>query len=239
MKYSSFIFFIIILLSACNNKTLDSQPTPTSTTAPATTQPTKIKKDGTRSIGEYIEGKGYEIYDVATFAGGCFWCTEAAFECIKGVEDVISGYSGGHTQRPTYKEVGGGSTGHAEAIQIYYNPEIIRFEKLLEIFFVAHDPTQIDRQGPDVGTEYRSAIYYHNEKQKNSIHHFMRMQSRNFSKPIATEIDVYNEFWVAEEYHQDYYWLHPENGYVKNVSVPKVKKVEKTFADLLKDDCGK
>lgn len=206
---------------------------------PISEKTTYTKKKGTQSIGEYTEGKGYKIYDVATFAGGCFWCTEASFECIKGVKDVISGYSGGEEERPTYYEVGDGKTGHTEAIQIYYNPEEISFNTLLEILFVAHDPTQVNRQGPDVGEEYRSAIYYHTDEQKNAIHEFFKEQSKILSKPIATEVAAYKEFWVAEDYHQNYYWLHPENPYVQNVSVPKVKKVEKKFKDLLKEDCGK
>ncbi len=203
------------------------------------TTKTITKKDGTKSILEYTEGKGYEKYSVATFAGGCFWCTEAAFECMDGVADVISGYSGGTTERPTYKEVGESNTGHAEAINIYYEEDKISFKTLLEIFFVAHDPTQVNGQGPDIGPEYRSVIFYHSPEQKANIHHFMRSQSNKFNKPIATQILPYKEFWVAEEYHQDYYWLHPENSYVQNISVPKVKKVEKEFAHLLKEDCGK
>ncbi len=228
--------FIFLGLLSCNKKTIEPE-----NTAPPTSQPAKeeIRKNGTRSILEYTEGKGYEKYSVATFAGGCFWCTEAAFECIKGVEDVISGYSGGHLKRATYEEVGGGNTGHAEAIQIFYNPRIIDFKTLLDIFFVAHDPTQVNGQAPDWGSEYRSVIFYHSPEQKDQIHHFIREQSNNFSKPIATEILAYKEFWVAEEYHQDYYWLHPENSYVQNVSVKKVKKVERKFPDLLKEDCGK
>jgi len=221
-----------VFFSACSQKSSEVK-------TESTTNSKISKKDGTLSIGEYTEGKGYEIYDVATFAGGCFWCTEASFECIKGVKDVISGYSGGKEERPTYYQVGDGKTGHTEAIQIYYNPEEISFNTLLEILFVAHDPTQLNRQGPDVGEEYRSAIYYHNEEQKKAIDSFFEVQSKILTRPIATEVAAYKEFWVAEEYHQDYYWLHPENPYVQSVSVPKVKKVEKKFKALLKKDCGK
>ncbi len=225
---------ICFLFSACSQQSNGVKPD-----SDETTPVKKTIKNGTLSISEYTEGKGYDIYDVATFAGGCFWCTEASFECINGVEDVISGYSGGDEERPTYYQVGDGKTGHTEAIQIYYNPEIISFETLLDILFVAHDPTQVNRQGPDVGEEYRSAIYYHNDEQKKAVATFFEAQAKNFSKPIATEVAAFKEFWVAEEYHQDYYWLHPENPYVQNVSVPKVKKVEKAFKDLLKKDCGK
>jgi peptide-methionine (S)-S-oxide reductase len=193
------------------------------------------------SISEYIEGKSYENYEVATFAGGCFWCTEAAFERIEGVVDVISGYSGGKTEYPTYYQVGGGSTGHAEAIQIYYDAEVVDFETLLEVLFVAHDPTQLNRQGPDVGTEYRSAVFYHGEEQKATTESVISKldASGKFDNPIVTEVSPYDEFWVAEGYHQDYYGQHPENPYVQRISKPKVKKVEKEFADLLKKEYKK
>ena len=197
---------------------------------------TNSKKNGTKSISEYIKKNKYADYDVATFAGGCFWCTEAAFERIEGVKDVISGYSGGHTERPTYKEVGGGNTGHAEAIMIYFDPDVVSFETLLDVFFVAHDPTTLDRQGPDVGEEYRSAIYYHNEKQKELAEQTIKRidDSGKLSRPIVTEVTRYEEFWVAEKYHQNYYELNPNQPYVSNVSRPKVEKVMKEFNSILK-----
>ena len=190
----------------------------------------------TPTIAEYTQGKDYSAYKVATFAGGCFWCTEAAFERINGVVDVISGYSGGTTERPTYYQVGAGNTGHAEAIQIFYDPKVIDFKTLLKVFFVAHDPTQLNRQGPDIGSEYRSAIYYHNDEQKQMVDEYITAldASGKFENKIVTEVAAYDEFWVAEEYHQNYYELHPENGYVQRVSRPKVEKVKKTFATLLK-----
>lgn len=195
---------------------------------------TSDDSDKVYAIGDYIKGKNYEKYEVATFAGGCFWCTEASFEQIKGVIDVISGYSGGDKAYPTYYEVGRGTTNHAEAIQIYFDPNVINFETLLEIFFVAHDPTQLNRQGPDVGAEYRSAIFYHDAEQKQKVETFIKAQADNFNKPIVTEVSSYKEFWVAEGYHQDYYWHHPNHSYVMNVSRPKVEKVKKTFASILK-----
>lgn len=185
-------------------------------------------------ISRYVKGKGYKKYAVATFAGGCFWCTEAAFERIEGVVDVISGYSGGKVAYPSYKEIGRGNTGHTESIMIYYEENIVGFETLLEVFFVAHNPTQLNRQGPDIGTQYRSAIFYHNDEQKTKSEAFFKIQDGKFDKPIVTELNPYEEFWVAEAYHQDYYKHHPENPYVQNVSKPKVKKVEKTFAKILK-----
>ncbi len=198
---------------------------------------TKPKKNGTQSISEYIKGDDYKNYEVATFAGGCFWCTEAAFERIEGVKDVISGYSGGKTQRATYKEVGGGSTGHAEAIMIYYDPEVVSFQTLLDVFFVAHDPTTLNRQGPDVGTAYRSAIFYHDDAQKALAEKTIEKinDSGKLGKSIVTEVSPYTEFWVAEDYHQNYYELNPNQPYVKSVSRPKVEKVEKSFASILKE----
>jgi len=198
----------------------------------------KPKTKGTKSISEYIKKDKYADYDVATFAGGCFWCTEAAFERIEGVIDVISGYSGGDTQRPTYKEVGGGGTGHAEAIIIYYDPEVVSFQTLLNVFFVAHDPTTLNRQGPDVGAEYRSAIFYHNETQKDLAEKTIKKlnESGKFKNPIVTELAPYSEFWVAEDYHQNFYELNPNQGYVRSVSRPKVEKVKKEFADILKEE---
>lgn len=188
-------------------------------------------------IREYITGKGYEKYQVATFAGGCFWCTEESFDRINGVVDVISGYSGGKEQYPTYEEVSSHGTTHAEAIVIYFDPQVVKYETLLEVFFVAHDPTQLNRQGPDVGEQYRSAIFYHNEEQKAQTEAFIKKQTDTgkFAKPIVTLIEPYSEFWVAEAYHQDYYGAHPGNPYIQNVSKPKVEKVSKTFANILKE----
>jgi len=191
-----------------------------------------------QKISDYVAGKGYDKHEVATFAGGCFWCTEASFERIKGVVDVISGYSGGDKAYPTYKEVSYGKTKHAEAIQIYYDPEVITFDKLLEIFFVAHDPTTLNRQGPDVGPQYRSEIFYHDQEQKEKAEAYMKKMdaSGKFDNPIVTKLSEYKEFWTAEGYHQDYYEHNPQSGYIQKVSKPKVEKVMKTFAGILKDE---
>lgn len=194
----------------------------------------KVPKNGILTIDEYLMGKDYSAFAIATFAGGCFWCTEASFERIEGVKYVISGYAGGEKLRPTYEEVCSGTTGHTEAIQIYYDPAVVNFNTLLEVFFVAHDPTQLNRQGPDRGTQYRSAIFYHNDEQKQAVDAFFKAQAANFSQPIVTEVAPYGTYWVAEEYHQDYYESHPGNPYIANVSKPKVEKVKKVFADILK-----
>lgn len=186
-------------------------------------------------IENYIKGKNYEKYSVATFAGGCFWCTEASFERINGVVEVISGYSGGNTEHPTYREVCNETTGHAEAIQIYFDPAVITFDKLLDVFFVAHNPTQLNGQGNDIGESYRSAIFYQNEKQKEILDAKIKtLNESTFNNNIVTEIKSFDEFWVAEEYHQNYYEINPRQSYVYNVSRPKVEKVMKTFKDILK-----
>ena len=185
-------------------------------------------------IEQYIKGKGYEKYSTATFAGGCFWCIEASFERIRGVKDVISGYSGGDEKYPTYEQVGSSATGHAESVQIYFDPKEVSFDTLLAVFFVAHDPTQVNRQGPDVGPQYRSAIFYHDVAQKSKAEAFFKQQAGHFDRPIATQLAPYKEFWVAEGYHQDYYDHHPENPYIQRISKPKVAKVEKRFKAILK-----
>ncbi|MCI5080495.1 MAG: peptide-methionine (S)-S-oxide reductase MsrA [Saprospiraceae bacterium] len=229
MKYISFVLVSFLLLATnCTSQGQNSEA-----------NSGKIDKNDkkVRAIGDFLKlmEHDYSQYDVATFAGGCFWCTEASFERIEGVVDVISGYSGGEKPKPTYYEVANGGTKHAESIQIYFDPEVITFEKLLDVFFVAHDPTQVNRQGPDVGPQYRSAIFYHNEAQKKAAQQFFDAQASKFSSPIATELSAYDEFWVAEYYHQNYYELNPNQGYIRNVSRPKVQKVEKTFAGILKD----
>lgn len=204
-------------------------------------QQVKQNDSGVQPIGEYIQGKGYDKYQVATFAGGCFWCTEAAFERIRGVVDVISGYSGGKEAYPSYEAVGNQQTGHAESIQIYYDPEVVSFQTLLEVFFVAHDPTQLNRQGPDFGPQYRSEIFFHNDEQRQASKDYIKKldASGKFSRPVVTKITPYKAFWVAEGYHQDYYEHHPEIPYVQRISRPKVEKVEKEFAPILKDEYRK
>lgn len=196
------------------------------------------KNTDVQPVEEYVAGKNYGQYERAVFAGGCFWCTEAAFERIEGVEDVISGYSGGEKTYPTYEQVSYGRTKHAEAIIVFYNPDVITYETLLEIFFTAHDPTQLNRQGPDVGPQYRSAIFYLDEEQHQQAKAYIKKLdvSGEYGKSIVTELSPYDEFWVAEGYHQDYYVNNPGNPYVQRVSKPKVQKVEKKFKDRLKKE---
>ncbi len=218
----------VIVLPACSQGQVKTQAMSDGTT----------KNTDVHRVAEYIEQKGLESYTVATFAGGCFWCTEAAFERINGVVDVISGYSGGAEEYPTYSEVSNKKTTHAEAIHIFYNPDVITYKQLLEVFFVAHDPTQYHRQGPDVGPQYRSAVFYHNEEQKQQTEAVIAEleASEKFESPIVTEVAAYEGFWVAEAYHQDYYEHNPGNPYIITVSKPKVEKVMKTFKEWLKEE---
>ncbi len=193
--------------------------------------------DNTKPTSDYA--KQVNLSDdlaVATFAGGCFWCTEASFDQLKGVKEVVSGYSGGKEDNPTYKQVSYGKTTHAEAINIYYDAAIISYQNLLDVFFVAHDPTQIDRQGNDVGPQYRSAIYYRTPAEKTMVEATIKKlnDSGKFSKPIATEVAEFTKFWDAEDYHQDYYKKNPNDRYMLGVGVPKIKKVQKYFPEWIR-----
>lgn len=174
--------------------------------------------------------------DTATFAAGCFWCIEAQFLELAGVEEVTPGYIGGHTKNPTYKQVLTGKTGHAESINVIYHSDSISFDELLEAFFIAHDPTQLNRQGNDVGTQYRSAIFYHNLHQKERIEYYMNelTEQQVYSKPIVTEVSPFTVFYEAEDYHKNYYALNPSNPYCQRVIQPKLEKFKKIFADKLK-----
>ncbi|WP_436517857.1 peptide-methionine (S)-S-oxide reductase MsrA [Ekhidna sp. To15] len=183
-----------------------------------------------------IEAIDYQKLDTATFAGGCFWCVEASFEQIRGVAEAVSGYSGGRKATADYRMVSSGGTTHAEAVQVYYDPSIISYETLLEIFFTAHDPTQLNRQGPDVGPQYRSEIFYHNASQKQLAEAKMKELAPEFSTPIVTKLSKLDAFYMAEDYHQDYEEKHPNNGYIVNVSRPKIEKVARKFKDLLKSN---
>jgi peptide-methionine (S)-S-oxide reductase len=174
--------------------------------------------------------------ELATFGAGCFWCVEAIFQNLNGVTKVQSGYSGGSVKNPSYKEVCMGTTGHAEVCQITYDPAVITYSQLLEVFFSTHDPTTLNRQGADSGTQYRSSIFYHNEKQKELAELAIKAgnESHNWPDPIVTEVVAYSEFYSAEGYHQDYFALNGEQPYCQIVIVPKVDKFKKKFQELLK-----
>lgn len=173
---------------------------------------------------------------LATFGSGCFWCTEAVFQKIEGVEKVTSGYSGGKIKNPTYREVCSGRTGHAEVVQVTYEPSKINYEDLLEIFWKTHDPTTLNRQGNDVGTQYRSVIFYHDQEQKEKAEAYKAKleNAKAFDDPIVTEIAPYGEFYAAEEYHQNYYIQNSSQPYCSYIIKPKIQKAEKVFSDKLK-----
>ena len=172
----------------------------------------------------------------ATFGAGCFWCVEAVFERLEGVGEVISGYTGGKTENPTYEEICTGTTGHAEVCQIQYDPEIISFESLLSVFWQTHDPTTLNRQGNDVGTQYRSAVFFHDEEQEKLAKEFKNKLDKSgaWKNPIVTEIVPLGKFYTAENYHQDYYDRNPNQGYCAYVIAPKIEKLKKVFGDKLK-----
>lgn len=172
---------------------------------------------------------------IATFGGGCFWCVEGVFEYFKGVESVVSGYTGGTTENPTYKEICYENTGHAEVCQIHYDPAVVTYAELLEVFFKTHDPTTLNRQGNDRGTQYRSCIYYHDDEQQKLAEKYTKRldESGAFRDPIVTQIAKLEKFYEAEEYHQDYYRKNPGDGYCVAIVRPKVEKFKKVFADKL------
>lgn len=178
--------------------------------------------------------------ETATLAGGCFWCIDAIFRRLRGVEEVVSGYTGGTVPNPTYREVCSGTTGHAEAVRISFDPEVISFAELLDVFWRSHDPTTLNRQGPDIGTQYRSAIFYLDDKQRETAERSKREaeEARLWPDPIVTEIVPFTNFHEAEEYHQDYYRLNPLQGYCRLVIDPKIRKLRKEFTDKLKEPAG-
>ena len=174
--------------------------------------------------------------DLATFGGGCFWCIEAIIQMLDGVEKVESGYAGGHTKNPDYRSVCAGITGHTEVVQVTFDPEKISYKDLITIFMTSHDPTTPNRQGADAGTQYRSAIYYHDEAQKASISAVFAEIKSSFNKPIVTEVAPLDQFYVAEVSHQDYYNANPNAGYCRVVIDPKIQKLRARYADKLKKE---
>ncbi len=212
---------ILFLLSLCNISCMSSAQ-----------ESSTINKEKTKKLMQ----NGNEI---ATFAGGCFWCTEAVFLNIKGVQSVTSGYIGGKSENPTYKEICTGQTGHAEAIQIVFNPSKVTFGELLELFFATHDPTTLNRQGADVGTQYRSEVFYHNEQQKKLTEEYIQLllqeNTFGFGKQIVTAISAAVTFYPAENYHQNYYNQNKEQGYCSYVITPKIEKLQSQFKSKLKN----
>lgn len=217
MKSLVSVFVLFALLTGCGER-------------PATTADTS-KDTSPATLPALRAGEA-----VATFAAGCFWCTEAQFESLQGVREVVSGYAGGELENPTYEQVGSGQTGHAEAIQVYYDPKVVSFETLVKAFFVAHDATSLNRQGPDVGTQYRSIAFYRTPEEKAAIDAIIGQEngSGHYSRPIVTQVTPFTVFYPAEVYHQGYYYTHPNELYVSSVSTPKVEKFRERMADKLK-----
>ncbi|GAB2767646.1 peptide-methionine (S)-S-oxide reductase MsrA [Salinimicrobium soli] len=171
----------------------------------------------------------------AYFASGCFWCVEAVFESVKGVKEAVSGYSGGHTKNPTYEESNTGRTGHAEAVEVIYDPEVIDYATLVDVYFGSMDPTQKNGQGPDMGSQYRSIILFQNREQEQVIEQKIKELANQYEKAISVEVLPFQKFWKAEDYHQDYERLHPNDPYIRNVSIPRIEKFKKKFPHLLKE----
>jgi len=172
----------------------------------------------------------------AYFASGCFWCVEAIYESVKGVDESISGYSGGHTKKPTYAASNTGKTGHAEAVEIIYDPEVVSFETLVDVYFASQNVTQVNGQGNDRGSQYRSIIFYQNEEQKQIILKKKAALAKKLNVKIAAEVYPFQKFWIAEDYHQNYERLHPQHPYIQNVSVPRLNRFKSQFPkELLKD----
>ncbi len=179
-----------------------------------------------------------EGFSTAYFASGCFWCVEAIFQSVKGVEEAISGYSGGKIKNPNYRLVSSGATQHAEAVEVYYDPDVVSYETLLEVFFGSHDPTTLNRQGPDRGSQYRSAIYYQTSEEKQIIDEYIAKLEKDkvFDGEITTEVAEFTAFYDAEDYHQEYEALHPNEPYVRSVSIPRLNRFKAKFPHLLKDE---
>jgi peptide-methionine (S)-S-oxide reductase len=178
----------------------------------------------------------WSMVETATFGGGCFWCIESAFKQLEGVESAVSGYAGGHTDDPSYRAVCSGSTGHAEVVRITYDPEVIGYNELLEVFFTVHDPTQLNRQGPDVGTQYRSIILHEDDEQRALAEAYIEAlaEEGGYSDDIVTELEPLETFYRAEEKHQDYFEKNPRDAYCQMHAKPKIEKVQKRFAEKAK-----
>lgn len=219
MNYSKSLFFILALFGLSSSCTSQKSSGQTSEKAPAMDQ----------NVDQSMNT------EIATFGAGCFWCVEAVFQELKGVIKVESGYMGGSIPNPTYREVCTGTTGHAEVTRITFDPTLISYEELLEVLWTTHDPTTLNRQGADAGTQYRSAVFYHSEDQKVKAEKSKKeVATTIWDSPIVTEIVATDTFYPAEEYHQDYYALNPNAGYCRAVISPKVAKVRATFTDKLK-----
>ncbi|RYC53241.1 peptide-methionine (S)-S-oxide reductase MsrA [Flagellimonas olearia] len=228
MKIVKIPFLVLLLLvsTSCQSKTKSNKQEPTQ----------KEQKESFELLGLFSEE--LQNYETAYFASGCFWCVEAIFESVKGVKEVYSGYSGGKKKNPTYEQVGRGLTKHAEAVEVFYDPNVVSFTELVQVFFGSHDPTTLNRQGPDRGAQYRSIAFYKNDTEKKIIEDYIaKLEAANvFGKPIVTEVKAFDKFYRAEDYHQDYEKNHPNNPYVQQVSIPRLNRFKAKFKSYLKED---
>ncbi|WP_034062054.1 peptide-methionine (S)-S-oxide reductase MsrA [Lacinutrix jangbogonensis] len=213
------LLFVVSLLFNCKNAAQNSENKKNKEDL-KTTQPIEVS----------LENGMAKAY----FASGCFWCVEAVYESVKGVEASISGYAGGHTKNPTYEASNTGRTGHAEAVEIIYNPKIVSFKTLVDVYFASQNPTQVNGQGPDRGSQYRSIIFYQNDAQKKIIETKKAVLAKKLGKTIAAEVYPFQKFWIGEDYHQNYEKLHPENRYIQGVSLPRLKRFQAKMPEVLK-----
>lgn len=228
----------LTIISGCSSATNSEVPPVSTDPAISETVTEPVSETVAESAAEPVEEKVAEVpkQQTATFGAGCFWCVEAVFEQLKSVENVRSGYAGGKEENANYDLVSNGNTGHAEVIQFEFDPSVITYEELLEVFWTSHDPTTLNRQGYDVGTQYRSSVFYHSDEQRDLAEAFKkRLNEENaFGSPVVTEIVPFNGFYTAEGYHQDYFAANGNQPYCQRVIRPKIEKVRKVFADKLK-----
>lgn len=211
-------FLLVTLLWSCNNT--------------AQTNPKQLAVINADPIEVPLQNGKAKAY----FASGCFWCVEAVYESVIGVDEAISGYSGGHTKNPTYEASNTGRTGHAEAIEVIYDPNVVNFSTLVDVYFASQDPTQVNGQGPDRGSQYRSIIFYQNQEQKVIILKKKAALEKQLGKPVAAEVYPFQKFWVAEDYHQDYERYNRDNPYVQNVSIPRLNRFKRNMPEVLKEN---
>lgn len=223
MKFLSILFAVTIFsfsMTSCAQKTGESKMPSANKAEKKYTHPTDLSG-----------------YSIATFASGCFWCVEAVYESVKGVKEAVSGYSGGTEANPTYEQVGSGRTGHAETVQVYYDPKEVSYETLLKVYFASEDATQVNGQGPDNGRQYRSIVFYNNTAEKDAAEKYIKELngSGKYNAPIAAEVVPFKKFWEAEGYHQNYVEINPTQGYVTGESIPRIKRFQAQYPQLIKE----
>lgn len=224
MRNFSIAVLALVILAACQTRAKDQKVT------------NEAENDVAASIQQ--PEQDLEGLETAYFASGCFWCVEAIFESVRGVGEVVSGYAGGTTENPTYEAIGTGRTGHAEAVKVYYDPTVISYFELVQVFFGSHDPTSLNQQGPDRGTQYRSIAFYKTPEEMKTIESYIKALEDNkiFDRPIVTEVTSFTKFYDAEAYHQDYEKRNPNNPYVRNVSIPRINRFKSNFPNYLKPE---